>query len=123
MQANYAAADWDAEWWEDGLTVVEYEDSGSVKLGVYTKYSVLESDPHIRPLCASCEDDGVSELLCDEDVPVAPLTSVRTILDPDYGTSAGLKSPCVRLLLPAAMKSFSCLYLTKRFRNPPAQCS
>ena len=68
---SYAPSDWDASWWEDGLTVVEYDEpdgSGLVKLGVYVKYSVVEAEPHIRPLCASAVEDGVSSLLCDEEV-------------------------------------------------------
>ena len=85
IRANYALADWDDAWWEDGLTCVEFEDSsdGTYKLGVYIKYSVIESDPHIRPLCASAEDDGVGSLLCDEEVPAVPLSAVRNILDPE----------------------------------------
>ena len=86
LQLNYAIEDWANEWWEDGLTVCEYEDAqdGMLKLGAYTKYSMLLSDPHIRPLCACTEDEGVSSLLCDEDAPAVPLSAVRTILDPDY---------------------------------------
>ena len=51
--------------------MVEYDEpdgSGLVKLGVYVKYSVVEAEPHIRPLCASTVEDGVSSLLCDEEV-------------------------------------------------------
>ena len=73
------------DWWEDGLTCVEFTgSSGEKQLGVYVAYSVMESEPHIRPLCASCEEDGVSALLCDEDAPIAPLTAVCKVLDPDY---------------------------------------
>ena len=57
---------------------------GALKLGVYTKYSMLESQPHIRPLCAASEEDGVSSLLCDEGVPAVALSAVQQILDPDY---------------------------------------
>ena len=72
-------------WWEDGLTCVEYlAPDGRLMLGVYVAYSVLEDEPHIRPLCASAADEGVSALLCDEDVPVVPLSAVQRVLDPDY---------------------------------------
>jgi hypothetical protein len=85
IQANYALADWDDAWWEDGLTCVEYEDSsdGTHRLGVYIKYSIVESEPHIRPLCASASEDGVGSLLCDEEVPPVPLSAVRCVLDPE----------------------------------------
>ena len=71
--------------WESGLTCVEFADEGSgeLRLGVYIGYSVLQAEPHIRPLCASSAEDGVSALLCDEEVPPAALTSVRRVLDPD----------------------------------------
>ena len=52
--------DVDAVLWEDGWTCVEYETAdGQAQLGVYVKSTMLESDPHIRPLCAACEEDGV----------------------------------------------------------------
>ena len=83
--ACYELADWDDAWYEDGLTCVEYEaPNGELNLGVYVKYSMTEDEPHIRPLCASAEEEGVSALLCDEDVPVVALGQVRKILDPDY---------------------------------------
>ena len=66
------------------LTCVEYEAGGELRLGVYVAYSVVESEPHIRPLCASSEEDGVSALLCDEDAQAIPLSAVRKVLDPDY---------------------------------------
>ena len=75
------------DWWEDGTTVVEYihdDASGEVRLGVYNAYSMVESEPHITPLCMADEDDGVSCLFCDEEAPTLALSSVRTILDPDY---------------------------------------
>ena len=52
--------------WESGLTCVEYADEkeGELRLGVYVAYSMDEASPHIRPLCASTSDDGVSALLC-----------------------------------------------------------
>ena len=78
---------WEAyEWWEDGISCVEYEDSssGEKRLGVYVKYSLVEGEPHIRPLCAATEDDGISCLFCDEDVPIVPLDRVKKLLDPDY---------------------------------------
>ena len=85
VRLNYLYADWDESWWEDGLTVCEFVDAdGALKLGVYTKYSMLESQPHIRPLCAASEEDGVSSLLCDEGVPAVALSAVQQILDPDY---------------------------------------
>ena len=54
--------------WESGLTCVEYahEKEGELRLGVYVAYSMDEAEPHIRPLCASSSEDGVSALLCDE---------------------------------------------------------
>jgi hypothetical protein len=70
--------------WESGVTCVEYEQGGELLLGVYVAYSVVNSQPHIRPLCASTEDDGVRLLLHDEDAPTAPVSSVKRILDPDY---------------------------------------
>jgi hypothetical protein len=70
--------------WESGVTCVEYEQDGELLLGVYVAYSVVNSKPHIRPLCASSEDDGVRMLLHDEDSPTASISSVRRILDPDY---------------------------------------
>ena len=74
------------EWWEDGVSVCEYTeaDTGKIRLGVYTAYSIVESDPHIRPLCVASADDGISCLFCDEDVPSVPLSAVRDLLDPDY---------------------------------------
>jgi len=71
--------------WESGLTCVEYADEkeGELRLGVYVAYSMDEAEPHIRPLCASSSEDGVSALLCDEDVPSAPISSARRVLDPD----------------------------------------
>ena len=57
---SYAASDWDDAWWEDGLTCVEFEaKNGETHLGVYVAYSVVQSEPHIRPLCASTEEEGV----------------------------------------------------------------
>lgn len=70
--------------WESGVTCVEYEQGEELRLGVYVAYSVVNSQPHIRPLCASSEDDGVRLLFHDEDSRTAPLSSVRRILDPDY---------------------------------------
>lgn len=87
IACSEAASDLDLDevWWEDMLTCVEFEDSaGVLRLGVYCPYSVTEENPHIRPLCASSEDDGVSALLADEEAPPAPLTAVRRVLDPDY---------------------------------------
>lgn len=72
------------EWWEDGLTCVEFEVGDEVHLGVYRSYSMLVDSPHIVPLCSSSEEDGVGALLCDEESPHAPLSAVRRILDPDY---------------------------------------
>lgn len=71
--------------WESGLTCLEYADEkqGELRLGVYVAYSMDEAEPHIRPLCASTSDDGVSALLCDEGVPSAPISSARRVLDPD----------------------------------------
>lgn len=75
---------WEDYWWEDGLTCVEYEKDGEQLLGVYIKYSMVNSEPHIRPLCSSDEEDGVSALLQDEDAPTAPLSAVTRVLDADY---------------------------------------
>ena len=78
---------WEAyEWWEDGVSCVEYEDqqTGELRLGVYNSYTMLEEAPHIRPLCAASEDEGISCLFCDEDVPAVDLAAVRRLLDPDY---------------------------------------
>ena len=74
------------EWYEDGVSCVEYLDapSGETRLGVYTAYTMMEDKPHIRPLCAVSEDEGVSCLFMDEDVAAVPLDSVKRILDPDY---------------------------------------
>jgi len=71
--------------WESGLTCVEYADQqeGELRLGVFIAYSMEEAEPHIRPLCASSEEDGVSALLCDEEVPPAPISAVRRVLDPE----------------------------------------
>jgi hypothetical protein len=68
------------------MTCVEYTDEAteSVRLGVYTAYTMVEGSPHIRPLCAADEDDGVSCLFADEESPSAPLSAVRLILDPEY---------------------------------------
>jgi len=83
--AEAAESSWlDEVWWENMLTCVEYETGGELRLGVYVSYSVVESEPHIRPLCASAEEEGVSALLCDEDAPSVPLSAVRKVLDPDY---------------------------------------
>lgn len=72
-------------YWENGLTCVEYEAAdGELELGVYVKSTLLISQPHIRPLCASTYEDGVSALLCDLDAPAVPLSAVRTVLDADY---------------------------------------
>ena len=51
-----------------------------------TAYSVVDSEPHIRPLCAPTDDDAQSlrAFFCDEGVAAAPLSSVRRILDPAY---------------------------------------
>jgi hypothetical protein len=65
----------------------------------------VDAEPHIRPLCASSSDEGISALLCDEDVPPAPITSVKRVLDPDYvfvserqaGGGQGLGNPCAAL--------------------------
>lgn len=79
--------DWENyEWWEDGLTCVEFTapNDDALRLGVYKSYSMLVDTPHIVPLCASSEEDGISALLCDEDLPVVPLSAVHRILDPDY---------------------------------------
>lgn len=56
---------------------------GLLQLGVYTAYSMLESEPHIRPFCASSVDDGVSALFADESVPAVPLSAVRAVIDPE----------------------------------------
>ena len=71
--------------WESGLTCIEYADEaeGELRLGVFVAYSMDEAEPHIRPLCASSEEDGVGALLCDEGVPPAPISSARRVLDPD----------------------------------------
>ena len=53
-------------------------------MGVFTAYSMLHDSPHITPLCASDEEDGVSALLCDESISPVPLSAVRRVLDPDY---------------------------------------
>mmetsp|Transcript_24733 Transcript_24733/g.79095 ORF Transcript_24733/g.79095 Transcript_24733/m.79095 type:complete len:174 (-) Transcript_24733:98-619(-) len=79
----YAPAEWDDGWYEDGLTCVEFVCEGERRLGVYVHHSVVEPDPHIRPLCASSEDDGVRVLLHDEEAAPAPISSVTRILDPD----------------------------------------
>ena len=55
-----------------------------MRLGVYAAYTMVDSEPHIRPLCATSEDDGVSCLFCDEDTPAVALSAVRKVLDPDY---------------------------------------
>ena len=71
--------------WEDGISCVEYEHAeGDVRLGVYTAYSMVESEPHIRPLCAADEEDGISCLFADEDTPAVPLEKATKVLDPDY---------------------------------------
>ena len=73
------------EWFEDGISCVEYEDpAGELRLGVYAAYTMLEAEPHIRPLCATDEDEGVSCLFCDEDVPAVTLDKIKRVLDPDY---------------------------------------
>jgi hypothetical protein len=80
-----SSLDLDEVWWEDGLTCVEYEAAdGNLQLGVYVSYSMVNDQPHIRPICAASDEDGCSALLQDEDVPAVPLESVRTVLDPDY---------------------------------------
>ena len=40
------------EWWEDGMSVVEYDDGSSdaLRFGVYTAYTLVDEQPHIRPL-------------------------------------------------------------------------
>lgn len=77
--------DLDEVWWEDSLTCVEFLGTdGVLRLGVYVPYSVVEDAPHIRPLCASSDDEGIAALLCDEEAPAAPLSAVRRVLDPDY---------------------------------------
>ena len=60
---------------EDGLTCVEYLSNGETLLGCYTTQSLVHG-PHIRPLCASCEEDGISALLFDEDADAVPLSAV-----------------------------------------------
>ena len=78
---------WEAyEWWEDGQTCVEYADakSGQTLLGVYNAYTMVESEPHITPLCAVDEDDGVACLYMDEDSAPVPLSAVTRVLDADY---------------------------------------
>lgn len=73
------------EWWEDGQTCVEYTDgAGQTLLGVYNAYTIVESEPHIVPLCAADEDDGISCLFSNEEAAAVPLSSVTRILDPDY---------------------------------------
>lgn len=92
-------------WWEDGLTCVEFERDGELRLGVYTKYSMLENDPHIRPLCASCEEDGISALLADEEVRTPSkvrcalwlwLTRSRAHTCPGTARTAHLREACAR---------------------------
>ena len=78
---------WEAyEWWEAGISCVEFLDkpSGELRLGVYEAYTMVEDAPHIRPLCAAAEDDGVSCLFCDEDAEAVSLSCVSKVLDPDY---------------------------------------
>jgi len=78
---------WEAyEWWEDGLSCVEYGDgaAGELRLGVYTAYSIVDSEPHIRPLCAADLEEGISCLFCDEDSPAIPISSVRRVFDPEW---------------------------------------
>ena len=74
------------EWWEAGQTCVEYkhESTGELRLGVYEAYTMVEDAPHIRPLCAAAEEDGISCLFCDEDEKAVPLSAVSKVLDPDY---------------------------------------
>jgi hypothetical protein len=70
--------------WEDGLTCVEFEmTDGELLLGVYVAYT-LSSGPHIRPLCASSDEDGVGVLLHDGEVPAVPLSAVKRVLDPEH---------------------------------------
>ena len=91
---------WEAyEWWEDGVSCVEYEDEGTgeLRLGVYNAYTILESEPHIRPLCAAAEDEGISCLYCDEEVPAVALSAVRRVRAPRVPMNQGLSSCCVRL--------------------------
>merc|ERR1719240_1994804 len=66
------------------MTCVEFEKDGELQLRVYKSYSMLVDTPHIVPLCASSEEDGISALLCDEEVPHVPLSAVVRVLDPDY---------------------------------------
>ena len=70
--------------WDNMLTCVEYLVDNELRLGVYVAYTQVEAEPHIRPLCASSADEGIGALLCDEDVPSAPLSAVRRVLDPDF---------------------------------------
>ena len=62
MAAATPIDEWDDSWWEDGMSVVEYEDgaSGETRLGVYTKYSMTESEPHVVPLCAADEETAAA---------------------------------------------------------------
>jgi len=66
VRACTATGRFDDYVWEDGLTCVEYESGGELLLGVYVAYSVVNSAPHIRPLCTSSEEEGVRVMLHDE---------------------------------------------------------
>ena len=85
MCSKFLLEEWE-DWWENGLTCVEYldETNGQLRLGVYVSYSMVENEPHIRPLCASSFEDGVTALLCDEEAAPVPLGAVQRVLDPDY---------------------------------------
>ena len=73
------------EYWEDAVSCVEYSDtSGDKRLGVYTAYTIDKAEPHITPLCAMDEDEGIACLFCNEDTDAVPLSAVSRILDPDY---------------------------------------
>lgn len=74
------------EWWEDALSCVEYEEAetGTLRLGVYQKSNMMVREPHIQPLCASSDEEGVSALFVDEDMPTVPLSAARRVLDSDY---------------------------------------
>lgn len=78
--------DWTTyEWWEDEISCVEYldEESGQLKLGVYTEASMINPKPHIRPLVCASAEEGLGSLLVDLGVPAVPLTAVKRHLDDD----------------------------------------
>lgn len=85
LHSKESSSWWEEYDWEDGLTCVEYKaDDGEIRLGVYIKYSMVNGNPHIRPLCAPSEDEGIGVLFQDEEVPPVPLSAVTRVLDPDY---------------------------------------